>query len=518
MTGTNAEYNPFSGAVGPALTDPLASVPAATWGGLGPAQPDDMINMGSPYQNPDRVPVQSLSDGLLAPKISDRVPPTEGFVNASARRAPTGTEDDFLNEIVPGFGGPPVASNIPGAPEYDPLQDMQPSDVDQSIVAQNDLGNFNQTQVAKNGPTPAGWDTMTAAQAYDPLDEIKQALGIGAAPPDSFAEIPRPQDPLQAIKTALDIPGANVNLPGGNSRFQGKEWRPLTGSLSVPVPQQDLPVDPRVGLPNTGLPAQQAIAQPASAPPSGKDPERLVSIPQQDGTTITAPVSKDLLSQLPDDLAATLGKFLGGYANDETYQEGEQSAGNYSQYDTPAGNTAAYPSQGTVDPNSTEYVSAPETVPPQGEVQTADINQPMPEGDYPPNIDQSPTQGKAGNVAFSQKPKAPSTTTGNILETIVDLITRGTKGEDAKNDYNDYASMTPEEKQAWADRRAAEQQMADRQDGGNARNDAQQVENPDKAKIDELEAEIAALNAIIQARKAAKRSGKQRDLIMRNYS
>ena len=504
MTGTNAEYNPFTGGIGNALKDPLSSVPAATWGGLGPAAPDSIVDMGSPYNNPARSIVGSISDSLVEPKIDDRVPATEDFVNPSANYAtlqrrslpPAGTtgtaitadtlaqprdlEAEALNDIVPSFGGPPVASNIPAAPDFNVLSGLQPSAVTSSVVAQNNLGAPQKpgSDMAMNGQTPDNWPTQTAAEAYDPLDEIKQALGIGAAPPDTFAEIPRPQDPLQAIKEALAVPGANKNLAGGNVMIAGQEWRPLTKNLMTTVPQQDIPVDPRVGLPNAGFPAQANI-QPASARPfsiaaDDSIPPEYIDRHFPDGLAIPG-----LVERVPD----------------------EQRKSNEVQV-----TTAAPP----MDPGVTDVPELPQPGDPYETASTE--NAPV------PGTSENPIQTNQIEAPSQNDP--PPTTTGSILGGIVDALTRGRMGDRARNDYNDYADMSPEQKQAWQDRRDAEQRVADRRDGGGARGEAEQNrKTTTDEQIDELNLQIAELQAELARRRAAsQRSAAQYRLIMRNYA
>ena len=504
MTGTNAEYNPFTGGIGNALKDPLSSVPAATWGGLGPAAPDSIVDMGSPYNNPARSIVGSISDSLAQPKIDDRVPATEDFVNPSANYAtlqrrslpPAGTtgtaitadtlaqprdlEADALNDIVPSFGGPPVASNIPATPDFNVLSGLQPSAITGSVVAQNNLGAPQKpgSDMAMNGQTPDNWPTQTAAEAYDPLDEIKQALGIGAAPPDTFAEIPRPQDPLQAIKEALAVPGANKNLAGGNVMIAGQEWRPLTKNLMTTVPQQDIPVDPRVGLPNAGFPAQTNI-QPASARPfsiaaDDSIPPEYIDRHFPDGLAIPG-----LVERVPD----------------------EQRKSNEVQVTTAA------------PPMDSGVTDVPELPQPGDPYETASTeNAPV------PGTSENPIQTNQIEAPSQNDP--PPTTTGSILGGIVDVFTRGRFGDRARNDYNDYADMSPEQKQAWADRRAAEREMADRRDGGGARGEAEQnSKGPSQDQLDELNLQIAELQAELARRRAAsQRSAQQYGLIMRNYA
>lgn len=504
MTGTNAEYNPFTGGIGNALKDPLSSVPAATWGGLGPAAPDSIVDMGSPYNNPARSIVGSISDSLAQPKIDDRVPATEDFVNPSANYAtlqrrslpPAGTtgtaitadtlaqprdlEADALNDIVPSFGGPPVASNIPATPDFNVLSGLQPSAITGSVVAQNNLGAPQKpgSDMAMNGQTPDNWPTQTAAEAYDPLDEIKQALGIGAAPPDTFAEIPRPQDPLQAIKEALAVPGANKNLAGGNVMIAGQEWRPLTKNLMTTVPQQDIPVDPRVGLPNAGFPAQTNI-QPASARPfsiaaDDSIPPEYIDRHFPDGLAIPG-----LVERVPD----------------------EQRKSNEVQVTTAA------------PPMDSGVTDVPELPQPGDPYETASTeNAPV------PGTSENPIQTNQIEAPSQNDP--PPTTTGSILGGIVDVFTRGRFGDRARNDYNDYADMSPEQKQAWADRRAAEREMADRRDGGGARGEAEQnSKGPSQDQLDELNLQIAELQAELARRRAAsQRSAAQYGLIMRNYA
>lgn len=476
---------PFPGATGTnfgtAMRDPNAATPAASWAGLDAPPEDSIVDMGSPYNNPFRSPVGTLADNLpqgittaSAPKTQDRVPQSPDYADSMYG-------DAALSDITPTFDGQPVASNVPAAPDFNVLSGLSVPPATGSIMAQNNLGAPQKpgTEMAMNGPTPPGWKTQTAAEAYDPLAEIKAALGIGAPPSTDVAEIPQPVDPLQAIKTALAIPGANKNLAGGNVMVAGQEWRPLgkSRSLMTSVPQQDLPVDPRVGLPNAGFPAEPNI-EPAA----------------------DYPFSKYATDALPP-----------GYV-DHYFPGGL------------AGTVENVPPEGASKSNEIQVSQQPQTTS-DGEVTVADLPDqtatpaPAPSDTPAPDLAQSPTQGKTGSVSPNQQPAGPSTTTGSILGGIVNALTRGTLGDKVEHDFNDYASMTPEEKQAWQDRRNAEQRIADRRDGGGARDEADQNAPHTDPKVDELNKMIAELQAELNRRKiAAKRGGRQYGIIKSTYA
>jgi hypothetical protein len=469
-TGTN---------FGTANSDPLASINAASWANEDVPAPDSIVDMGSIYNNPFRSPVGTLADnlpqGITAPKTQDRVPQIGTYGDSLY-------DDAALNDITPTFDGQPVASNIPAAPEFDPLQGISPP------ISQP----FNNTTVAQTGfpsGTQSAWGggppTTDVAQndigmpgsemqlgGFDPLSSIKAAMGIASTdlpedprvglppggfppasqgvanlpedprvasvPPGAFpaSEIPRPADPLTALREAFGIETAAGRYPSRGD-YQGM---PYAGQAMVSA-DQTAPGESEMAMNIPGERPSSADAFPAA--------RNLPDFRNYSATDYSPPAAATQ--------AATLGSIDAIY-NSPQYGGEEQVAVNWDQ-------PPAQPA-----PSDEERILSVENVPEE----------------TPPS---DTTDGQVPDMGTDPEVVGPG------------VIRR---------------SITPAQEQDPLTQLA--QAFTGNPEGGGPRNDVQQAENPDKAKIDELEAEIAALNAIIQARKAAKRSGKQHDLIMRNYS
>lgn len=526
-TGTN---------FGTASSDPLASINAASWAGLGPAQPDDMVDMGSIYNNPFRSPVGTLADnlpqGITAPKTQDRVPQIGTYGDSLY-------DDAALNDITPTFDGPPVASNIPAAPEYDPLQDIQPpiaQPFNNTTVAQNRFGSGTQsawgggpptTDVAQNDIGMPGSEFQLGG--FDPLSSLKAAMGI--------ASTDLPEDP-------------RVGLPPGG-------FPPASQGVA------SLPTDPRVGLPPGGFPP----AQPATAS-LPMDP-RVASVPPGAFPASEIPRPADPLTALRQafgiETAAgrypSRGNYQGYPAAAESILRATQTGPQSSEmtqnvapdpgYEPPPDDTqmaqaelpmdprvglpnTGFPAGAMIQPASAppfRTAAAPDLPPgyaeqyfPNGIPGTEEV---VPEEQGPPmppdmQTADSGVPGTSENPIQTNQIEAPSqndpppTKMGGFLGGLADLLTRGRSGDTVTKDYNDWADMSPEQRQAWADRREAERNPAD---GGDARNDAQAIENPDTAKIAELEKQLADLKLALKKRAdAAKRSQRQLGLVKRQYA
>lgn len=387
---------PFPGATGTnfgtAMSDPTAATPAASWAGLDAPPADSIVNMGSPYNNPFRSPVGTLSDNLppsiTAPKTQDRVPQAPSF--------PATTAQPEAQNSAPPMQGP--SNDIP-QPE-DPLAALR-----------NAFGVKTATQVYPSrgnyqGYPAAAQSILRATQTGPQSSEMTQNV----APDPNFSVIPASAPPFRQ--------GQNPDLP------PGYEERYFPNGIEIPGTVENVP------------------------------PE---ATPQRKTNNIQV-------------------------------------------------TTAAPP----MDPGVTDVSELPQPGDPYETASTE--NAPV------PGTSENPIQTNQIEAPSQNDP--PPTTKGSVLKTVVDLLTRGTQGDKAERDYNDYADMSPEQKQAWQERRDAEQRVADSRDGGGARGEAEQNRRTTTdEQIDELNLQIAELQAELARRRAAsQRSAAQYGLIMRNYA
>lgn len=202
------------------------------------------------------------------------------------------------------------------------------------------------------------------------------AGAFGATSGMPAPDIPRPDTPLNAMMAARGWPNTTGMFPS-RGNYQG-----------YPAAAESIVQAGRTGPNSSEMAMNGTLTRGDFTGSLPKDQERLVSIAQNNGTSITAPVSPELMSHLPSNVAANVGNYLKNYTNDQVYSPPEERI--LSVENVPEGDFGGY--------------NQPEYTPPANITQSAvlgSINEmynrmPGPETNVAVNWDEPQTAAPAG--------------------------------------------------------------------------------------------------------------------------